>query len=232
MKESRLQYLLRSREIHRKWIVVFLLLAILVTAGVSAALHKTGVAAVYTKRILQCPYAEMSGQVAHNHAADCYDADGNLVCPLQELAAHTHTPECYTGQRTLICDLEEDENHVHSDACYEIQQVLICEKQELEEHVHDADCFIEVELTPEEIAALGRKDETGSEAVENQTNPDETNPVDETNKTDETIKTEEEIIPAAEETGVEILMPPASFEETAGDVRVIVEADEHASCQL
>jgi len=55
MKESRLQVLLHSREFHKKWVVVFLALAILVTAGVSAVLHKTGVAAVYTKRVLHCP---------------------------------------------------------------------------------------------------------------------------------------------------------------------------------
>ena len=128
MKESRLQHLLRSRENYRKWLAVFVLLAILVTAGVGAALHKTGVAAVYTKRVLHCPYAEMTGQVAHTHATDCYAQDGvTLVCPLQELEAHTHTPECYTEQRTLICGLEENPGHVHDDTCYTLTRgALLC----------------------------------------------------------------------------------------------------------
>ncbi|MBO5543116.1 MAG: hypothetical protein J5949_00650, partial [Oscillospiraceae bacterium] len=136
MKESRLQQMLRSRAYHRKWVVVFLVLALMVTAGVSAVLHKTGVAAVYTKRVLHCPYAELSGQVSHIHATDCYDADGNLVCPLQEIAPHTHTEECYTVLRDLVCGQEENPGHIHDDSCYTMTRGELLCTDESPDHEH------------------------------------------------------------------------------------------------
>ena len=65
----------------------------------------------------------------------CYDADGNLVCQLQE---HAHDDSCYEEVRTLTCGLEEFEGHHHTDACYE--KVLTCGK---EVHIHSDKCYEE-----------------------------------------------------------------------------------------
>ena len=73
----------------------------------------------------------------HLHSAEkgCYDADGNLVCELQE---HVHDDSCYKEARTLTCGQEEYKGHHHTDACYE--KVLVCGK---EVHTHSEKCFEE-----------------------------------------------------------------------------------------
>ena len=73
----------------------------------------------------------------HLHSAEkgCYDADGNLVCELQE---HVHDDSCYEEVRTLTCEQEEYKGHHHTDACYE--KVLVCGK---EVHTHSEKCFEE-----------------------------------------------------------------------------------------
>ena len=73
----------------------------------------------------------------HRHSVEkgCYDADGNLVCQLQE---HAHDDSCYEEVRTLTCGLEEFEGHHHTDACYE--KVLTCGK---EVHIHSDKCYEE-----------------------------------------------------------------------------------------
>ncbi len=73
----------------------------------------------------------------HQHSEEdgCYDADGNLVCELQE---HVHDDSCYKEVSTLTCGLEESKGHHHTDACYE--KVLVCGK---EVHTHGEQCYQE-----------------------------------------------------------------------------------------
>ena len=73
----------------------------------------------------------------HLHSAEkgCYDADGNLICELQE---HVHDDSCYEEVRTLTCGQEEYKGHHHTDACYE--KVLVCGK---EVHTHSEKCYEE-----------------------------------------------------------------------------------------
>ena len=60
---------------------LFSCLALFVAVSTWMALRMTGVATTQTTRVLDCPYV---GVAAHTHNTDCYDNDGNLVCPLPE----------------------------------------------------------------------------------------------------------------------------------------------------
>lgn len=82
-----------------------------------------------------------AGVAAHTHTADCYNAAGELVCPLPELAAHVHTDACYTEQRRLICPLEETAGHQHGEGCYAAQRGELLCTEESEEHEHSEGCY-------------------------------------------------------------------------------------------
>lgn len=104
----------------------------------------------------------------------CYDANGNLVCGLEETQGHTHTQACYETQ--LVCGQEETEPHTHTDSCYQVQRELVCGQEEVilhthtencrdeegnltcgmvevKEHVHDETCLPEEEVAPHTLAA-------------------------------------------------------------------------------
>ena len=104
----------------------------------------------------------------------CYDANGNLVCGLEETQGHTHTQACYETQ--LVCGQEETEPHTHTDNCYQVQRELVCGQEEVilhthteecrdeegnltcgmvevKEHVHDETCLPEEEVAPHTLAA-------------------------------------------------------------------------------
>ena len=88
----------------------------------------------------------------HTHDADCYDAEGNLICQKSE-AGHTHTAECYETQRTLVCTQDTgcyDEDgvlvcgqseggHTHTAECY--PEEIICGQEETAAHTHTDDCY-------------------------------------------------------------------------------------------
>lgn len=133
---------------------------------------------------------------AHAHTDDCYvEGDPVAACNKGEAApvsipAHTHTEECYTTAEELTCG--KLELHTHEDECYDIIKpedpayqsykeaypeevsenkeirILKCEIPQLEEHVHGPECFTEVELSPDEIAAL-KAQEMGIELRDVQT---------------------------------------------------------------
>lgn len=104
----------------------------------------------------------------------CYDANGNLVCGLEETQGHTHTQACYETQ--LVCGQEETEPHTHTDSCYQVQRELVCGQEEvilhthtencrdeegnltcgmveIKEHVHDETCLPEEEVASHTLAA-------------------------------------------------------------------------------
>ncbi len=129
--------LLQTSKRHTRYVGILALLAVVVAFGVTMGLRRNGRAATVTETVLDCHAA---AGVAHTHNADCYDADGNLVCPLQER-----------------------ELHVHSDACYDEEGNLTCGKDEVtEQHVHGAGCFKTVTVTvddPEPAAEASAEDE-------------------------------------------------------------------------
>lgn len=71
----------------------------------------------------------------------CYDANGNLVCGLEETQGHIHTQACYEIQ--LVCGQEETEPHTHTDSCYQVQRELVCGQEEVILHTHTEDCWDE-----------------------------------------------------------------------------------------
>jgi len=81
---------------------------------------------------------EADAKVVHSHNEFCYDKDGNLVCPLPEIAEHAHTDACYETELVLICT----NVHAHDEQCNQREKVLICEKEECAPHAHDENCNV------------------------------------------------------------------------------------------
>ena len=132
---SRIAKRRRSQQLFRSRMPLFAALGALIVVGVAIILMQNGMAAQHEEIVLDCHYI---GEVAHTHDKSCYNADGDLVCPLRERELHTHTDDCY--ERQLICGQEESDEHTHTDACY--KNVLICGKEELtDEHIHGDGCF-------------------------------------------------------------------------------------------
>lgn len=95
---------------------------------------------------LVCGYADF---FVHTHTADCYDENGELLCPLAEIEPHTHTSACYTEERICTCGLEETPGHTHTDACYTVPQGAqpACGLDEADGHVHTPACYPDAVLT-------------------------------------------------------------------------------------
>ena len=179
MNESLLNRILKDHKRRTRSLALILCLSMIVSLGTFAGFHKTAIAKVYTREVLDCPYTHEGAEpVAHVHNDDCYEGE-TLVCTLPEREAHTHDDTCYAESRMLNCGLEEnpghqhseecfDENgelicqipegegaHVHTDACYTIERALVCNQPELPVHVHGPECFRTEEITvdePEETA--------------------------------------------------------------------------------
>lgn len=74
--------------------------------------------------------------VVHQHSELCSDADGNLICPLPEIAVHVHDDSCYTKEAVLSCIVP----HVHGEACVKTETTWTCTLEETEGHTHSEDC--------------------------------------------------------------------------------------------
>ena len=137
---------------------MLLCLAILVVAGVAGIFHLPATAKTYQVTRLTCTAVPPEGEAyanffVHIHNDDCFDAAGNLICPLPEIRPHRHTSDCYTTTRTLVCMIPESDGHQHTENCYthvrgdlictlSIEPVLDEEGNVLEEgHVHTDECF-------------------------------------------------------------------------------------------
>ncbi len=156
--EKQIAAILRNRKKHSAWIALVLCLAVLVTTGTAGIFHLTGVAKTHQKQVLSCTAVPPTGDgyagyFVHTHNADCYDADGKLVCTLPVKPAHVHGEDCYTTEKRLVCTIPESDGHVHTDACYTmVRGDLICDK-EFDEitneagevmqvgHVHTDECY-------------------------------------------------------------------------------------------
>lgn len=129
---------LREHRAYRRYLSVFLCLALAIAGGTVALLTRPGIAMTVTATVLQCPYV---GVAAHTHNDDCCDESDALVCPLPERALHQHSDACYTETRVLICTREETPGHIHTEACFtRVRGELLCENTD-EEHVHDDSCY-------------------------------------------------------------------------------------------
>ena len=150
--------ILRDRNKRGARNALLLCLAILVVAGVAGIFHLPATAKTYQVTQLTCTAVPPEGEAyadffVHIHNDDCFDANGNLVCPLPEIRPHRHTADCFVTTRTLICAIPESDGHQHTEDCYtRVRGDLICERSTepvldnegnvLEEgHVHTDECF-------------------------------------------------------------------------------------------
>ena len=142
---KQIQIKLRNQARHRKWLSIVLCLAVVVAIGTTAVLSISGIAMTHREKVLDCKYqaptgGDWVGYAAHIHNTDCYDADGELLCPLQEVVPHVHDASCYTTERELVCT-EDTTGHQHSDSCrQQVRGELICDR-ESDPHEHTADCY-------------------------------------------------------------------------------------------
>ena len=156
--ETQLDAMLRSAKRRRWQSLVLLCLAVVVAVGVAGIFHHTAIAKTYQVTELTCTAVPPEGAACadyfvHIHNDDCFDASGNLVCPLPEIRPHRHTSDCFVTTRELICTTPESDGHRHTEDCYaRVQGELICtlstepvldeEGNVLEEgHVHTDECF-------------------------------------------------------------------------------------------
>ena len=96
---------------------------------------------VYPSTEYLCGESLEGAAVIHTHDAQCYDRNGDLVCPLPELEAHVHDEDCYRETEVLSCGLEET-GHIHDQTCYtSIRGELACELEEEEGHSHGSECY-------------------------------------------------------------------------------------------
>lgn len=87
----------------------------------------------------------------HRHTAECYDAEGALICGYADFVVHTHDEACYDETGALWCTLPEVCAHEHTDACFETvtaddatgetQAVLTCTLPEIALHTHTVECY-------------------------------------------------------------------------------------------
>ena len=116
----RAEEMLRERQSQRRWLIVFLSLAMFVATSVISTLSRAGEAMTRVERVLVCTCE--SGTVAHIHNDDCYDEFGALVCSLAELDGHLHEENCYDENGELICEIAEGEYfHEHNAYCRDDQ---------------------------------------------------------------------------------------------------------------
>ena len=132
----------------RHWgIALFVCMAVLVSFGVERLLRQQGITLAATQQVLDCKETRV---VAHTHNADCFDPDGNLVCPLAERPYHVHGPDCYANDGSFVCGLEET----------------------LAEHVHGPDCFRQIEADEQDSDGPLADEPNSSNGIERTESPD------------------------------------------------------------
>lgn len=128
---------LREKKRHRRWLAMFLCLALAVTSGTFAALRMNGHAMDHGGKILNCRLR------VHAHSDECFDGEGKMICGQADYAVHTHDGRCRNEEGELVCQLPEREAHVHDSACYAEEKVLTCKEEETAGHQHSPECYIE-----------------------------------------------------------------------------------------
>ena len=130
--------LLKEKKTYRRWLAVFLCLALIVTGGTVGALKMQGQALSHKEKVLVCQ-AE-----AHQHTDECRNAEGELICGQADYLVHAHNDDCYDSNGQLVCALPEVKRHEHTDECFEEQEILICMQKENPGHQHDESCYTKV----------------------------------------------------------------------------------------
>ena len=154
---NRVTELLKAKRRQVRHLALVLVLALLVAAGVGGIFHLPAIAKTYQKTVLACTAVPPTGPgyagfFVHVHNDDCFDENGDQVCPLPEIKPHVHDESCYTTTAVLVCTLPESDGHQHTEDCYTlVKGDLICEESTepkynadgaiiAEGHVHTDEC--------------------------------------------------------------------------------------------
>lgn len=100
---------------YRRWLAVFLCLAMVVTMGTTAALKMNGQALNHEKKVFAC------SEEVHEHTAECYESgilpgetpEGGTVeeeqpiCGYADYVVHVHDESCYDEDGELVCQIPE-----------------------------------------------------------------------------------------------------------------------------
>lgn len=138
---------LHEKKTHRRWMVVFVSLAVIVGLGTAFALKMMGQAMTRKEKVLVCAVQP------HAHTEECQDAEGNLICGLADYIVHTHNDDCYDSDGNLACQLAEVPLHQHEDACYAEERFLVCGLEEGE--IEEGGLELDPTVTPEEAEPQG-----------------------------------------------------------------------------
>ncbi len=140
---------LREQKNYRRWLAVFLCLAVMVAIGTTAALKYKGIAMT------------TDNEEVGMHLEDASASDAGTT-------GHVHTDECYEEREVLVCDAgKAAQGHVHDDSCYNMSggtEELTCDK---EEHTHDDGCYTTETVT--ETVSHTETDEEGNETTVEET---------------------------------------------------------------
>lgn len=148
---------LREQKNYKRWLAVFLCLAVVVTLGTTAALKYKGIAVTGDADAAQEMHMEQTGETQtvvseevpegmrrHVHTDACYEERKVLVCKEGKAeagdAGASDTEEADTGSTAPeTSEPDTSQGHHHSDSCYEVTGgELVCGK---EEHTHDDSCY-------------------------------------------------------------------------------------------
>ena len=142
---------LREQKNYKRWLAVFLCLAVIVTIGTAGALKYKGIAVT-----------------ADNEEVEVHLEEASVSEDMEASSAHVHTDDCYEEREVLICDAaKEEQGHVHDDSCYSVSggtEELTCDK---EEHSHDDSCYTTETVT--ETVSHTETDEEGNETTVEET---------------------------------------------------------------
>lgn len=140
----------QSRRKQRRSILLLCTTMLLGGTILGQTLRQNAFAAVSSEEHLTCTYTApvgegFAGYAVHVHNEDCFDWQGELVCPLPEIYPHVHSVDCYETRQVLICEQEESAGHQHTADCYtEVRSEPACGLQESEGHQHDESCYTEL----------------------------------------------------------------------------------------
>ncbi len=127
---------LQDKKRYKRWLAVFVCLAVIVGFTTAAALKMRGRAMTHDERVLACKLE------VHQHTEACYDQEKNIICGYADYAVHRHNEDCYDAKSgSLACTLPEVEAHQHTDACYQEAEALACGLEESEGHQHTDGCY-------------------------------------------------------------------------------------------
>lgn len=144
---------LREQKDYKRWLAVFLCLAVVVTIGTTAALKYRGIAVTSDDSATDAMHLEQTegnteeipeGMRKHVHTADCYEMQPVLICGMTAPGDETAdgvTADAGAGDAANAGAADTTQGHVHTDACYQVTggtEILTCTTPE---HTHGADCY-------------------------------------------------------------------------------------------